>query len=228
MMRLEKVRKVYGKGTTSFTALDEINLNIEQGSMVALVGKSGSGKSTLMHIMSGLDRPTSGNVYIDGSDLWSRNKQGLDRFRNEKMAFVFQTFYIQPNETCLENVMLPLEIRGMSFKERKDKAMIALEMVGLEGKAKNDGKDLSGGQRQRLCIARAIVGEQDILFADEPTGNLDTKTGKEVFELLKNIHQLGKTIVLVTHDTDLAKECDGEVTIVDGHIESVSGKGVAI
>lgn len=221
-IELKAVTKTYGKKKNTFTALKDINLVIPDGVTVAIIGKSGSGKSTLMHAMSGLDRPETGQVIIDGKDILKLRPKAIDKFRSEKMAFIFQSFFVQGNDTCQSNVSLPLEIARTARRLRKGKIAKALDSVGLLEKTKNKAKDLSGGQKQRLAIARAIVNEPKVLFADEPTGNLDSVTGgkieKLLFDYAKNNHA---TLIIVTHDADIANRCDMRVHIKDGAIEKI-------
>ena len=224
MIELAHVSKIYGKKQNKFTALEGVNLVIDSGRSVAIVGKSGSGKSTLMHIMSGLDRASAGTITIDGQDISLLKKKALDRFRAEKIGFIFQSFFVQANETCLQNVLLPLEIDRSARGERRALALDALEQVELGDKKSAKAKNLSGGQKQRLAIARAIVSKPDIIFADEPTGNLDSATGDKVEQLLFDFNRrLGSTLVIVTHDQDLAKKCEMQVHMKDGKIIKVVG-----
>lgn len=219
MIKVTELRKSYKNGVNTFEALKGLDLDINQGTSIAIVGKSGSGKSTLMHLLAGLDTPTSGDVSYEDKSLAKMNEKELANFRNEKIGFVFQQFFLQPNLTVLENVLLPLKIAGISKQERKQKAIEALQQVGLEDKANNLAVNLSGGQKQRVCIARAIVTKPSVIFADEPTGNLDSETGEKVIELLFDLNQkLGITLVVVTHDMDLAKLCKEKVFIKDGQI----------
>lgn len=184
-----------------------------------LSAKVGPGKSTLMHVMSGLDRPTSGRVIIDDIDLFSMKAKTMDKFRSSQMSFIFQSFFIEANQTCYQNVMLPLEIANVAFAERKQLVQAALRAVDLEDKIHNKASNLSGGQKQRLAIARAIVNKPKILFADEPTGNLDSVTGEKIMQLLFDLNKkLGCTIILVTHDKDLAKRCKKQVHMKDGKV----------
>lgn len=224
MIEVRGVTKTYGKRQHVFTALDNISFSIPDGKSVAIVGKSGSGKSTLMHAMSGLDRPETGQVLIDGVDILTLRAKAVDRFRSEKIGFIFQAFFIQANETCYHNVGLPLEIRKLRPSKRKELIRDALSQVDLLDKENQKARNLSGGQKQRLAIARAIVGKPRIIFADEPTGNLDSVTGTKVEELLFGFNkELGSTLVVVTHDADLALKCDMRIYIKDGQIERIEG-----
>ena len=220
MIELKNVTKIYGKKKNQFTALKNVSLNIPTGASVAILGKSGSGKSTLMHAISGLDRPQHGQVIIDGQDILQLKPKRVDEFRAKKIGFIFQSFFVQGNESVVDNVSLPLEIARLPRKKRAHKINAALKAVYLYDKSKNRAKDLSGGQKQRLAIARAIVGDPQILFADEPTGNLDSETGAKVEELLFDYNkQKGVTLIVVTHDADLAKKCDHQIIIKDGRVE---------
>ena len=220
MIELKNVTKIYGKKKNQFTALKNVSLNIPMGASVAILGKSGSGKSTLMHAISGLDRPQHGQVIIDGQDILQLKPKRVDEFRAKKIGFIFQSFFVQGNESVVDNVSLPLEIARLPRKKRAHKINAALKAVDLYDKRKNRAKDLSGGQKQRLAIARAIVGDPQIIFADEPTGNLDSETGAKVEELLFGYNkQKGVTLIVVTHDADLAKKCDYQIIIKDGRVE---------
>lgn len=223
MIEVKNITKTYGKGKNAFKALKKVNLEIPEGSSVAIVGKSGSGKSTLMHAMSGLDRPEVGEVVVDGENILKLKQKAVDRFRAEKIGFIFQSFFVEGNETVADNVNLPLEIANVSRIKRKARVNKALHAVELTDKTKEKAKNLSGGQKQRLAIARAIVNEPSIIFADEPTGNLDSVTGAKVEELLFGYNrEKNVTLIIVTHDKDLASKCDIQVQIKDGVIESVS------
>ena len=225
MIEVKNVTKTYGKKQNAFRALKNVSLTIPDGASVAILGKSGSGKSTLMHAMSGLDRPEKGEVIIDGEDILQLKQRAVDRFRAEKIGFIFQSFFVQGNESVYDNVSLPLEITRVSRNKRKLRVMRALKAVELSDKVKSKAKNLSGGQKQRLAIARAIVGEPKIIFADEPTGNLDSLTGAKVEELLFGYNRdKGVTLIIVTHDPELAAKCDMLVSIKDGEIESVEQK----
>lgn len=219
MITVDSVSKIYGKKSQEFVALDGVSFEVADGASNAIVGKSGSGKSTLMHVMSGLDRSTDGTITIDGQDISELKNKALDRFRAEKIGFIFQAFFVQANETCAQNVSLPLEIAGVPVGERKARIVEALEAVDLKEKMNEKAKNLSGGQKQRLAIARAIVNKPSIIFADEPTGNLDSATGERVEDLLFSFNKsLGTTLVIVTHDQDLAAKCDIQINLKDGRI----------
>lgn len=220
MIELKNVTKIYGKKKNQFVALNDVSLQIPMGVSVAILGKSGSGKSTLMHAISGLDRPQQGQVIIDGQDILKLKQKQVDEFRARKIGFIFQSFFVQGNESVADNVSLPLEIVKTPRGLRESKINEVLKAVDLYEKRKNRAKDLSGGQKQRLAIARAIVGSPQIIFADEPTGNLDSETGAKVEELLFNYNkQEGATLIIVTHDVDLAKKCDYQILIKDGKIK---------
>lgn len=224
MIEVHQVTKTYGKKKNSFTALDNVSFEIPDGASVAILGKSGSGKSTLMHTMSGLDRPEQGEVVIDGENILTFKQKAVDKFRSDEMSFIFQSFFVQGNESCYNNVSLPLEIGRTSMRQRKRKILAALKAVGLEDKVKSRARDLSGGQKQRLAIARAIVSNPKILFADEPTGNLDSTTGAQIEKLLFEYNKKnGTTLIIVTHDVDLAKKCDMQILIKDGKIQRIMG-----
>ncbi len=211
--------KVYGKRATTFEALKGVSLDIEAGESVAIVGKSGSGKSTLMHLLALLDKPTSGTIKIDGIDSTKLSGSELNKLRNRTFGFVFQQFFMNPNDTVMENVMLPLKIAGVGRRERRNLAEKTLATVGLSERKRNKATDLSGGQKQRVCIARAIINSPKILFADEPTGNLDSATGDQVIKMLFELNkEQGVTLIIVTHDEDLARLCDRQIRIVDGQI----------
>lgn len=211
--------KSYGKGESLFTALENVSLTIAAGESLAIIGKSGSGKSTLMHLLALLDKPTSGELLIDGQRSTDMRASQLNLLRNQKFGFVFQQFFLNGSASVLENVMLPLKIGRVGRSERRRRAMAALEQVELADKAKNRARDLSGGQKQRVVIARALVNNPQVIFADEPTGNLDTTTGDLIENLLfgLNAHQ-GITLIVVTHDAELAARCHRQIHIRDGHI----------
>ena len=222
MIEVKNVTKIYNK-KNAFTALDNINLTIPSDTSVAILGKSGSGKSTLMHAISGLDKPQKGQVLVDGEDILRLKPRATDRFRASKMAFIFQSFFVEGGESCYNNVSLSLETAGVPVRKRKKLIEQALQSVDLGDKIKSRAKDLSGGQKQRLAIARAIVGEPEILFADEPTGNLDSVTSKVIEDLLFNYQKKNRaTLIIVTHDEELASRCNTVINIKDGKIVSQS------
>lgn len=197
-------------------------MNIDTGSIVAIVGKSGSGKSTLMHIMSGLDSPASGSVTIDDQDISKMKGHKIDNFRANSVGFIFQSFFVEPMQTCFQNVALPIEIKGVARIRRRKMVHDALESVGLTEKMNEPAGNLSGGQKQRLAIARAIVNKPAYIFADEPTGNLDSTNGDKIIKLLFALNEhLGSTLIIVTHDHELAKKCQKQVTLKDGKVESI-------
>lgn len=216
--------KTYGKKENTFVALKGISLEILEGESIAIVGKSGSGKSTLMHILAALDRPDSGELEFSGRDIEQFKDRDLDKLRNHDFGFIFQQFFLNYRETVLENVMLPLKIAGISGRERKKRALEALAEVDLTNKANNRASDLSGGQKQRVCIARALVSSPKVIFADEPTGNLDSENGQRVEDLLFALNkQKGMTLIIVTHDDDLAAKCDRRVYMKDGMLTETQG-----
>lgn len=224
MIQLKTVSKTYGKKQNTFQALRDVSLEIPDGASVAIIGKSGSGKSTLMHAMSGLDRPDTGQVLIDGQDILQMSSKQVDVFRSKTIGFIFQAFFVQGNESCYDNVSLPLEIAKVPKDQRKALVEEALAKVDLSDKLKERAKNLSGGQKQRLAIARAIVNNPKIIFADEPTGNLDSATGEMVEQLLFDYNKKsGTTLVIVTHDVELARKCSMQVHIKDGQIEAIKG-----
>ena len=219
MLEARDVVKTYGAGGDQFQALRGVSLKIEKGECVAIIGKSGSGKSTLMHLLACLDVPSIGSVSFDGMDFAMLSEKEKDLLRNEKFGFVFQQFFLNGHETVFENVVLPMRIRGASqYRFTKD-AMDALEAVGLKDKETKKAKDLSGGEKQRVCIARALVGQPEVIFADEPTGNLDSNTSEAIENMLFRLNrEKGITLIIVTHDEDLAAKCERVIELVDGEI----------
>lgn len=217
MIQFYNVTKQYQNGDAIFTALRNVSLHIQRGEFVSILGASGSGKSTLMHSMGGLDKPTSGVIGIAGWDIGHMSGKRLAQFRNERIGFVFQFFNLLPHLTALQNVMLPL-VYSTSRKNRKAKAVDLLERVGLGNKFDNTPTKLSGGEQQRVAIARALVGDPQLILADEPTGNLDTKTGAQIMDMLFDLHRQGKTIVMVTHDEHLASKTQRIIRIQDGKV----------
>lgn len=220
MIEIKNVRKEYKMGKEIVVALNGVSLNIDEGEFLAIVGPSGSGKSTLMHIVGGLDRPTEGEVLFDGKNISKYKDKEMSRFRNSSIGFVFQAFNLENTQTALENVMMPLIFSGMGKAERKKRAMEALEKVELAHLAKHKPNEMSGGQRQRVSIARAIVNDPKIIFADEPTGNLDSKTGKNIMDLFYSLNDKGYTIIMVTHNPEEAEKAKRVVQIKDGNITS--------
>lgn len=219
VVHMENISKIYKTGSNEYRALYNVNLNIQKGEFVSIVGPSGAGKSTLMNIIGCLDTPTSGKYFLDGEDTnCSDNK--LSDIRNRKIGFIFQSYNLLPKLNILENVELPLIYQGLSNKEMRERALKALERVGLITHIKHKPSELSGGQMQRVAIARALVTEPEMLLADEPTGALDSKTGKEVMQILKELNEEGNTIVLITHDREIAHQAKRIITIKDGSILS--------
>ncbi len=218
LISLSGVTKVYDTGDLAVTALAGIDLAIEKGQMVAVIGPSGSGKSTLMHILGCLDAPSEGTYVLDGQDVSTLSSFALAGVRNRKIGFVFQTFNLLPKASLLRNIELPLLYAGVGSSDRKEKAREALAQVGLVDRSKHRPSELSGGQRQRAAIARALVNNPSIILADEPTGNLDSKTGVEILKIFHQLHRRGETIVIVTHDPRIAEQCERVVEIVDGRV----------
>jgi putative ABC transport system ATP-binding protein len=217
VLAVRNLSKSYGRGSARFDALKGVSLEIQAGESLAIVGKSGSGKSTLMHLLALLDTPDGGALLVKGADATKLNVRQVNRLRNEDFGFVFQQFFLTPNASVLENVVLPLKIAGIGSRERKARGMAVLEKLELADKAKNKAINLSGGQKQRVVIARALVNNPEVIFADEPTGNLDTATGRLVEDILFSLNRdHGITLVIVTHDTELAARCDRQMFIRDG------------
>ncbi|MBM7689751.1 ABC transporter ATP-binding protein [Enterococcus ureilyticus] len=219
VIEARNIKKSYGRNESRFDALKGVDLKIEAGESVAIIGKSGSGKSTFMHILALLDKPTSGEILLNDQNVTSISKKELDKTRNKQFGFVFQQFFMNPKDTVLNNVMLPLKIGGISNSKRKEMALEALKAVELEDKVNNKANNLSGGQKQRVCIARALVNNPKIIFADEPTGNLDSTTGDKIEQLLFDLNkEKGITLIIVTHDPELAARCDRQIHVRDGVI----------
>lgn len=221
MIKIENLHKYYLIGREKYGALRGINLSIKKGEFIIIMGPSGSGKSTLLNIMGGLDRPSDGKVIIDGEDIFKLKDEKLSKFRNKKIGFIFQAFHLEPTYTVYENVMLPLIFSNSGFKNKDERVKEVVEKVGLSSKLKNKAVELSGGERQRVAIARAIVNDPDILLCDEPTGNLDSKTGMDIINLLISLNSEGKTIVMVTHNPEYIRFGHRLVKIKDGLVEEV-------
>ena len=218
LIKLENITKIYPMGEVEVQALANVNIQIDKGEFTAIVGPSGSGKSTLMHIIGLLDSPTSGLVYLEGKKISDLSENELAVLRNEHIGFVFQSFNLLRRASALENVLLPLLYSQVVKKERAKKAHFALEIVGLGDRLNHTASQLSGGQQQRVAIARALVNNPSIILADEPTGNLDSKSGGEIMNLLHNLNKAGITIILVTHELDIAKGAKRIIEIKDGKI----------
>lgn len=219
LLELQRVTKVYDLGGASVTALHPTSLVIRKGEYVSIQGPSGSGKSTLMHLMGLLDAPSSGRVFLDGQDVSGLSEKELARIRNQNIGFVFQQFNLLSKVEAWEQVALPLMYAGVSGREKNELAMKALTAVGLSDRARHRPNQLSGGQQQRVAIARALVTNPSIIFADEPTGNLDIASGETVLEIFDRLHREGKTIVIVTHETGVARKAKRHLTIIDGRIK---------
>lgn len=218
ILKAVNVTKSYDMGATRIEALKGISIDIQKGEFVAIVGKSGSGKSTLMHIMGLLDTPTSGEVILNGINTKGMNQKALAKTRNSEIGFVFQSFNLLQRTSVLENVMLPLKYSTVPSSEWRGKVMEMIKLVGLEDRINNKSNELSGGQKQRVAIARALVNDPAIILADEPTGNLDSKTGEEIEKKFIDLNNEGKTIILVTHDDDLAKIAKRQIILRDGYV----------
>lgn len=223
LIRIEQLSKQYRMGSELLKALDEVSLTVHKGDFIAIIGPSGSGKSTLMNVIGCLDAPTSGKYWLDGDEVSRLKENKLAEIRNQKIGFIFQGFNLLARLTAIENVELPLIYRGVPAKIRKEQAIAALKKVGLEERIHHRPVELSGGQQQRVAIARALAGNPPILLADEPTGALDTKTGKEVMGFIKELNSLGHTIVLITHDPVISEQAKRVVRIMDGKLNEEGG-----
>lgn len=215
---LENINKIYGKGENQNKALKDVNLTIEKGEFVAIVGTSGSGKSTLLNILGCLDRPTSGKYFLEGEDVINLSDKKIGKVRNEKIGFVFQDFNLINEKSILDNVIVPLKFSRKFKGSKKKKALEMLKNIGLEGHEKKKPCALSGGEMQRVAIVRALINEPDIILADEPTGSLDKRNGNIVMDLFEEINNQGKTVIIITHDYDIASRCKRILNVDDGKI----------
>lgn len=220
IIELKNVWKVYDLGETKVNAVRGISIKVDRGEFIALMGPSGSGKSTTMNLIGSLDIPTKGSVYLDGKDISRLSESGLAQLRGRKIGFVFQQFNLIKTLTALENVMLPMTFQGIPENERRKRAEKLLEEIDLKDRMNHLPKELSGGQQQRVAIARSLANDPEVILADEPTGNLDSKTGSMVMETLKSLHKKGKTIIIVTHDATIAKHAKRTVMLHDGQVKS--------
>ena len=225
---LRGIKKLYKIGDQEVATLNGIDLDIKEGEFAALMGPSGSGKSTLMNILGCLDRPSMGSYKLDGQEVAHLSDNSLAKTRNQKIGFVFQNFNLLSRISALDNVALPLVYAGVDSDEREERAMYFLEQVGLADRADHQPNELSGGQRQRVAIARALVNDPQIIMADEPTGNLDTKSTKEIMDIFEKMHGMGRTIILVTHEPDIAVCASRQLLVRDGVITRDEGKGVVL
>tara|TARA_B100001250_G_scaffold358401_1_gene334688 strand:+ start:240 stop:917 length:678 start_codon:yes stop_codon:yes gene_type:complete len=220
IIKTKNLTKEYEAGSQIVKALNGIDLSVEKGEFISIMGPSGSGKTTLMNIIGCLDSPTNGTYQLNDKSVSQLDDDELAKIRNEEIGFVFQSFHLLPRSTALENVMLPLKYAGCSENEAVERSKKVLEKVGLQDRVKHSPSELSGGQQQRVAIARALVNKPSILFADEPTGNLDSKTGNEVMNLFKELNSKGQTIIIITHEDNIASQSNRIITIKDGLIES--------
>ena len=220
IIKTENLTKDYETGTQVVSALKGINLSVEKGEFLSIMGPSGSGKTTLMNIIGCLDSPTNGSYFLNDKSVSELDDDELAKIRNDEIGFVFQSFHLLARNTAFDNVMLPLKYAGISKEEATKRSNDVLDLVGLSSRAKHTPSELSGGQQQRVAIARALVNEPSILFADEPTGNLDSKTGQDVMKIFKDLNKNGQTIILITHEDSIAKQSNRIITIMDGLIKS--------
>ena len=220
LIRVRDLCKIYNPGENEVRALDHVDLSIDRGELVGIIGHSGSGKSTLMNMLGCLDVPTSGSYYLNGKDVSNMTDDELSDVRNVEIGFIFQGFNLIPNLTAEENVELPLIYRGVPKKEREELAVESLKVVGLEHRMDHKPSEMSGGQQQRVAIARAIAARPPVILADEPTGNLDSHSTKEIMEVLKELHRSGRTVILITHDDEIAAQVNRVIRIKDGKVEA--------
>jgi len=218
LMKVINVSKIYDLGSEVITALNNVNIEIYKGEFISIIGKSGSGKSTLMHILGLLDTPTSGEIILNGQNTKGMKEKELAKIRNKEIGFVFQSFNLLQRTTTLDNVMLPLKYSDIPSYMWREKGLDMLKMMGLENRLHNKSNELSGGQKQRVAIARALINDPSIILADEPTGNLDSKTGDEIIELFSDLHKQGRTVVIVTHNEEIADLAQRKIIIKDGEV----------
>lgn len=219
LIKIEHMYKIYNPGDDEVRALDDVSMEIQRGELTAIIGHSGSGKSTLMNMLGCLDIPTSGKYFLNGKDVFSMTDNQLSDIRNQEIGFIFQGFNLIANLDALGNVELPLIYRGIDKKTRQELSREALRMVGLEPRIHHKPSEMSGGQQQRVAVARAIAAKPPIILADEPTGNLDSHSTEEILQILKGLHEAGRTVIIITHDPDIASQTDRVVQIKDGKIE---------
>jgi putative ABC transport system ATP-binding protein len=222
IIKMEQIDKYYQIGNSRLHALKQVSLSVEKGEFLAILGPSGSGKSTLMNIIGCMDVPDGGTYYLDGEAVHQAKEKQLTRIRNEKIGFIFQKYHLIPTYNVVQNIVMPLLMRGSSLEEAQEESMEAIKMLGLAERMKHKPRELSGGQQQRVAIARALVGKPAILLADEPTGALDQASGKEVLKLFGQLNELGNTIVMITHDLSVAQNAHRIVRIVDGELQEYS------